>query len=71
MPEAAGGSPSPYKRTKAAASYMGLSASYLEKMRVAGTGPPYSKLGAAVIYHVDDLDRHAAERRVTSTSVGV
>jgi predicted DNA-binding transcriptional regulator AlpA len=38
------------------AEYLRLSASNLNKRRVAGTGPRYSKLGRRVIYLRTDLD---------------
>jgi len=39
-----------------AAEYLRISASNLNKRRVAGTGPRYSKLGRRVIYLRTDLD---------------
>jgi predicted DNA-binding transcriptional regulator AlpA len=55
-------------RTRAAAKYLGVSASLLEKLRLRGTGPRYAKLGKAVIYERGDLDdwADAAKRRSTS-----
>jgi predicted DNA-binding transcriptional regulator AlpA len=39
-----------------------LSTSYLNKLRVTGLGPPFRKIGRAVLYDPDDvqtwLDRH-------------
>jgi predicted DNA-binding transcriptional regulator AlpA len=60
-------------RTPGAAQYLGLSPSTLEKMRLQGTGPRFTKLGArAVGYFVQDLDEFANAGRRTSTSdVGV
>jgi len=43
-------------RTEAAAKRCGLSASFLEKMRFANEGPPFSRVGKAVLYGVSDLD---------------
>ena len=44
-------------RTPDAASYLGLSASTLEKLRIAGGGPRFVRLGGrAVGYAVEDLD---------------
>lgn len=44
-------------RTPAAATYVGLSASSLEKMRMTGDGPRFIRLGGrAVGYDVADLD---------------
>jgi hypothetical protein len=44
-------------RTPDAAAYVGLAASTLNKMRVRGDGPVYSKLGRIVVYDVADLER--------------
>ncbi len=54
-------------RTKAAAAYLGISKSTLDKLRCFGGGPVFAKLGRAVIYNTDDLDAWLAERRRTST----
>ena len=54
--------------TRRASKHIGLAESTLEKMRVAGDGPPYAKLGRAVRYRMCDLDSWAAARLVTSTS---
>lgn len=44
-------------RTPRAAEYVGLSDSALEKMRLAGTGPKFVRLGGrAVGYDIRDLD---------------
>ena len=59
----------PRVRTPAAAEYLGLAASTLEKMRIFGGGPPYAKAGPKiVVYRVDDLDAWLKARRRTSTS---
>lgn len=55
-------------RTKDAASYLGLSKSTLEKMRVTGGGPIYSALGRIVVYEVGDLDAYVEARKRRSTS---
>jgi len=55
-------------RTKDAASYIGLSKSTLEKMRVTGGGPVYSALGRTVVYEVGDLDAFVEARKRHSTS---
>ena len=52
-----------YLDTKAAADYLGLSPSTLNRMRVTGDGPRYSKLGRRVIYDVHDLDAWIEERK--------
>lgn len=54
--------------TKGAADHTALAPNTLEKMRVAGEGPPFVKLGRAVRYRLCDLDAWAASRLTTSTS---
>lgn len=59
----------PKHRTKSAAKYLAMGASTLEKLRLTGEGPRYSKLGRRiVIYDEDDLDEFAAARLRRSTS---
>ena len=56
-------------RTPAAAEYLGLAESSLEKDRVTGAlGIPFIKAGKAVVYDTADLDAWLAARRRTSTS---
>jgi hypothetical protein len=57
-------------RPPEAAEYLGTSTSTLAKWRMAGNGPPYSKLGGGRIisYDVGDLERYAEGRRRRSTS---
>jgi predicted DNA-binding transcriptional regulator AlpA len=56
-------------RTPAAAEYLGIAASTLEKMRVAGTGPVFERVGPrAVVYSTAALDEYLAARRAISTS---
>lgn len=56
-------------RAPEAATYLGLSASTLAKMRLRGDGPAYSKVGPRiVVYDVGDLDAYLASRRRRSTS---
>jgi predicted DNA-binding transcriptional regulator AlpA len=55
-------------RTRAAAAYLGYSESTLEKKRVTGEGPPFIRLGRAVVYDTRDLDAWLGARRATSTS---
>ena len=51
-------------RTPDAAIYVGLSASTLEKMRLAGAGPGFVRLGGhAVGYDVRDLDEWLDRQR--------
>jgi predicted DNA-binding transcriptional regulator AlpA len=59
---------SPRLSTEQAASYTGLSASTLSKLRVFGGGPRYLKLGRRVAYDVADLDTWLASKRRSSTS---
>lgn len=54
-------------RVKAAADYIGVSKSFLDKARCYGGGPAYFKIGAAVVYAKADLDAWMCERRATST----
>ena len=55
-------------RVGAAATDLGIGVSTMNKMRIYGGGPPYAKIGQAVIYDPADLDIFAAERKVRSTS---
>src|SRR6516165_7476983 len=48
-----------YLPTEAAAAYLGLSKSTLEKQRITGSGPPFRKLGRRVLYAIGDLDTWA------------
>lgn len=52
----------------AAATYIGLSKSSLDKMRVYGGGPLYLKIGRKVIYDQVDLDTWLAGKRIANTS---
>ena len=58
----------PRLRTPEAATYLGVSASFLNRLRVIGGGPAYAKLSSIVSYDPDDLDTWLAARRRTSTS---
>lgn len=55
-------------RTSQAARYLGLSARTLEKWRLTGDGPPFVKLGRAVIYERQYLDDWVDAHRCASTS---
>ena len=57
-------------RAPDAAAYVGLAASTLNKMRVRGDGPVYSKLGRIVVYDVADLDGWLEVNKRASTSDG-
>lgn len=46
---------SPYLNTAQAAHYLGVSQSYLEKLRSRGGGPVYRRHLPMVQYHIDDL----------------
>jgi predicted DNA-binding transcriptional regulator AlpA len=51
-----------------AAQRLGVSASWLHKIRVAGGGPRFAKLGAKVLYDPADLEAWLEERKYNSTS---
>jgi hypothetical protein len=51
-----------------AATYLGLSATYLNKMRTVGGGPAFHKIGVRVLYRPSDLDDWLSDKRRTSTS---
>lgn len=57
-----------WMRTPKAAKRLDLSESTLNKLRLTGGGPPFSKLGRAVVYDARELDAWADSRRRTSTS---
>ena len=56
-------------RTEGAASYVGLSISTMNKLRLTGGGPQYCKLSRTVVYHPEDLDAWLNANRRRSTSV--
>lgn len=59
----------PRLRTTAAAAYCGVSKSYLNKGRLYGYGPAFSKLpGGIVVYSICDLDEWLDARKRRSTS---
>jgi predicted DNA-binding transcriptional regulator AlpA len=64
--------PLPFLRTKEAARFIGVSGRTLEKHRIHGTGPKYSKIGRRIIYAVADLREWAERgaRRATSDPGG-
>jgi excisionase family DNA binding protein len=54
---------------KEAATYLRVSKSYLDKLRVYGGGPPFLRIDKRkILYAVADLDAWAASRRHSSTS---
>jgi len=54
--------------TPEAADYLGLAVSTLNKWRCHGGGPEFLKLGRAVRYRKDDLDRFVEARSFRSTA---
>ena len=54
--------------TSEAALYLGLSASFLNKLRCTGGGPGYVKLGRRVLYPKAELEAWIEARRRQSTS---
>lgn len=59
----------PRLRTPTAARYCGVSRSYLNKARLHGSGPAFSKLpGGIVVYSIRDLDEWLDARKRCSTS---
>ena len=62
------GFPPRYLRTPEAARFVGLSIRTLEKHRIYGTGPRYSKLGGRVVYRVEDLQAWVESGLKASTS---
>jgi predicted DNA-binding transcriptional regulator AlpA len=62
------GLPQRYLRTPEAARFVGLSIRTLEKHRIYGTGPRYSKLGGRVVYRVEDLQAWVDSGAKASTS---
>jgi excisionase family DNA binding protein len=51
-----------------AATYLSLSASTLNRLRVSGGGPRYAKLGGKILYDVRDLDQWIEDHKRASTS---
>lgn len=51
-----------------AARHLGVSRSFLNKMRVTGGGPIFFKVGTRVVYAVKDLDSWLDGRRRNSTA---
>lgn len=52
-----------------AAEYLNLSKSYLDKLRLSGEGPAFTKMGQrAIRYRIEDLDAWARSRTMGSTS---
>jgi len=60
--------PLPFLRTKEAARFIGVSSRTLEKHRIYGTGPNYSKISGRVFYAIGDLKAWAERGARRSTS---
>lgn len=57
-----------YLNVHGAAAHLGVSASYLNSLRVRGGGPRFCKVGRLVRYSVEALDQFMQARMVASTS---
>jgi predicted DNA-binding transcriptional regulator AlpA len=55
-------------RVPEAATFLGVSGSYLNALRCRGGGSMFVRMGRAVAYHPDDLEAWLAARRRASTS---
>ncbi len=54
---------------KEAARYLGVSKSFLDKLRTnSSTGPVFSKIGRRVVYSVEELDAYLTRQKRVSTS---
>jgi hypothetical protein len=53
---------------EAAAEYLGLGITTLNKWRVSGAGPVFVKMGSRIAYTRSDLERFIAQNRLRSTS---
>jgi predicted DNA-binding transcriptional regulator AlpA len=52
----------------AAAAFLGVSKSFLDKRRVRGDGPPFRKIGRRVFYWRNEVEAWVDQFRHTSTS---
>jgi predicted DNA-binding transcriptional regulator AlpA len=58
-----------YITTRQAAEHLGVSTSWLEKLRVYGSGPPYFKPSERrILYRRDEIEAWISSSRRTSTS---
>ena len=58
-----------YLRTAAAAQYLGIGQSTLERKRIDGTGPKFRVLGTKFVsYAIADLDEWASQQVLSSTA---
>jgi hypothetical protein len=58
----------PWRTVEEAAAYLRSAKATLDKLRINGGGPLYTKMGRRVIYHINDLDSFAAGKQRESTS---
>lgn len=58
----------PKVTVRKAASFLGLSKSTLDKLRLTGGGPTYIRLGRRVVYDLGDLEAWADRGRRSNTS---
>jgi hypothetical protein len=54
--------------TREAAAVLGVSVSFLNKLRIQGGGPVFIKIGRRVLYDPRDLEAWSDARRRTNTS---
>jgi predicted DNA-binding transcriptional regulator AlpA len=69
-----GGQLAPVKRllrTREAAEFLGVRASTMAEWRLRGMGPPFKKLGRAVAYTIEDLNRWVDEQPSFSSTSAV
>lgn len=52
--------------TKHSATYLGLAEDTLKKLRAAGAGPAYVRVGNRIVYLVEDLDDFLYQHRVSA-----
>lgn len=57
-----------FLRTAEIAARCGMSKSFFNKARVLGNGPPFVKIGSAVLYDPEEVHAWFSTRRRTSTS---
>lgn len=57
-----------YLNTFQAAEFLGVSPSYMNKLRLTGDGPVFAKIGTRVAYDIADLKSWVEARKQTSTS---
>jgi hypothetical protein len=59
---------SPFLESDGAAQFLCFAPQTLATMRIKGEGPPFSKVGGKILYHIEDLIAWVAECRVRSTA---